>query len=1020
MMSGLLSKLPLRTFRYRLIVGVVVVFSAMMVALFYDLTARQRATMLERQVDEARAMSMALATSASGWIAAEDVSGLQELVEAQLRYPEVLFAIVADHDGRVLAATDRSRRGLYLQDLPQPPRQVVLSRTPDLVDVAAPATIAGNHVGWIRVGIGQQAAERELAAIIRADVVYALLAVVLGSMVVWLIGTLITRRLNVVERTMAAVQSGDRGARASVSGHDEVAAIARAFNSMLDALDLRDADLRASEARYRALIREVQVAIVRCDSGGVILDCNPMAEKIFGVEAGALVGMNVDAPRWRYVAEDGTPVATGDTPISRVRASRQAVRNQMLGVCGRDEEEPIWVLVSAEPEFEVSGAIRQIVVSLVDVSDRRRAGEALREKEETLRAIADSAQDAVLMIDGSGCIALWNPAAARIFGYTADDALGQALHPLLAPQRYIAQYETAFEAFRHSGQGNAVGRTLELAAIRKGGDEFPMELSLSAVKLRGAWRAVGIARDITERKRVEARILRSERSLAEAQRMAHLGSWELDLSSRALTWSDEIFRIFEIDPARFDASYDGFLAAIHPDDREFVDQAYSTSVRTREPYDITHRLLMPDGRIKYVNERCETFYADDGTPLRSVGTVHDITALKLGEMALQRANRALRTLSACNAALVHAESETELLDSICRLIVEAGGYRMAWVGYAQHDPGRTIKPVAQFGHEAGFLAEAAYSWADDESGRGPVGEAIRSGAVQITQDIRSFPDNTPWRDAALKRGYQANIALPLKLGDRTIGVLTIDAPEANAFDDQEVPLLEELAADLSFGIETIRTRVERDRIAQAHRAHEAQLRKSLEQSIGAIADTVEARDPYTAGHQRSVSSLAVAIAQNLGLDGERIHGLQLAATVHDLGKIRIPADILAKPGRLSDVERLLIQTHPESGYEILRGIEFPWPIAEIVRQHHEKPDGSGYPRGLKGDQILLEARILSVADVVEAMTAHRPYRPSLGIEAALSEIEQGRGTRYDTRVADVCLRLFREQGYRIESPLPTP
>ena len=195
---------------------------------------------------------------------------------------------------------------------------------------------------------------------------------------------------------------------------------------------------------------------------------------------------------------------------------------------------------------------------------------------------------------------------------------------------------------------------------------------------------------------------------------------------------------------------------------------------------------------------------------------------------------------------------------------------------------------------------------------------------------------------------------------------------------------------------------------------EHERRESLEKSIRAMSDTVEARDPYTAGHQRRVADLAAAIAHEMGMTEERIHGIRLAGSIHDLGKIQIPAEILAKPRKLTAVEYSLIKEHPEAGYNILKDIQYPWPIAEMVRQHHEKLDGSGYPHGLKNDQILLDARILTVADVVEAMASHRPYRPALGIDSALGEIEQGRGNAYDPSVVDACLRIFREGRFSLE------
>jgi len=198
------------------------------------------------------------------------------------------------------------------------------------------------------------------------------------------------------------------------------------------------------------------------------------------------------------------------------------------------------------------------------------------------------------------------------------------------------------------------------------------------------------------------------------------------------------------------------------------------------------------------------------------------------------------------------------------------------------------------------------------------------------------------------------------------------------------------------------------------RESERRLKRNLLETVSAVAAIVELRDPYTAGHQRRVAHIAEAIARELGLPESRIEGLNLAAVVHDVGKINVPTEILSKPGHLNEPEFSLIKQHPESGYEILKGIDFPWPIALIVRQHHERLDGSGYLHGLKGDEILLEARILSVADVIEAMASHRPYRPGLGIETALEEIEKKRGTLFDAEVVDAALRLFRKKGYQLE------
>jgi putative nucleotidyltransferase with HDIG domain len=189
------------------------------------------------------------------------------------------------------------------------------------------------------------------------------------------------------------------------------------------------------------------------------------------------------------------------------------------------------------------------------------------------------------------------------------------------------------------------------------------------------------------------------------------------------------------------------------------------------------------------------------------------------------------------------------------------------------------------------------------------------------------------------------------------------------------------------------------------------LEKALEGTVRAMSLTIEMRDLYTAGHQRRVSGLAVAIAEELHLPAEKIEGLRLAGIIHDIGKIAMPAEILTKPTRLTKTEFQLVKDHPRIGYDILKSIQFPWPVAHIILQHHERMDGSGYPDGLLGDAILLEARILAVADVVEALSSHRPYRPALGMEKALEEIRRGRGIRYDMRVVDACIRLFKDHRY---------
>jgi PAS domain S-box-containing protein len=208
---------------------------------------------------------------------------------------------------------------------------------------------------------------------------------------------------------------------------------------------------------------------------------------------------------------------------------------------------------------------------------------------------------------------------------------------------------------------------------------------------------------------------------------------------------------------------------------------------------------------------------------------------------------------------------------------------------------------------------------------------------------------------------------------------------------------------------------QRKRAEEELKATFEKLRKSLAGTIQALSSTVETRDPYTAGHQRRVSYLACSIAQEMGLSSDTVDNIRMAGIIHDIGKISVPAEILSKPGRISDIEMSLIKVHSQSGYDILKDVGLPYPIAEMVLQHQERLDGSGYPKGLKGDQILLEAQIISVADVVEAISSIRPYRPALGIDAALQEIEKNKGILYNEKAVEVCIKLFREKGFAFES-----
>ena len=547
------------------------------------------------------------------------------------------------------------------------------------------------------------------------------------------------------------------------------------------------------------------------------------------------------------------------------------------------EEFAIETLHQGAADYVLKGHLSKLVPAvnraLLDAEmwrQRKEAERALKESEERFRNMAESAQDGIVIIDQDGLITYWNAAATGMFGYGKEEVLGQNMHDLLAPIRYHEAYKKGWLDFRQLGSGAVVNKTFEMDALHKNGQEFPVELSISATPIKDSWHAVGIVRDITER--------------------------------------------------------------------------------------------------------------------------------KLAEVALQRSNRFLRTLSRCNETLVHATIEKELLQDMCRVVVELGEFSLAWVGYRE-DQG-LIRPVAQFGENVqAYLGEISINCQDEDGACRPTVLAMRTGGTQVVQDISGVDNCTDWKDRALSCGYRSAIALPLRVSGEVIGTLNIYSADVSAFGEQEVSLLSELAGDLGFGIATLRVRAARDEDAN-------KLERALENTIQAIATTIDARDPYTAGHQRRVAQLAAALAREMGMSEQRIVGVMRGAEIHDIGKIYIPSEILSRSGRLSAPEFGLIKIHPQVGYDIVKDIDFPWPVAAMILQHHERLDGSGYPHGLTGDeQIIAEARILAVADVVDAMVSHRPYRPALGLDAALAEIQKNRGILYESEVVDACQCLFREKGF---------
>jgi len=780
------------------------------------------------------------------------------------------------------------------------------------------------------------------------------------------------------------------------------------------------------------------------------------------------------------------------------------------------------------------------------------------------QGMADAARDTVILMDDDGMVVYANPALTTLLGYTPDELLGRHLHDTLVPPMQRTQAHKGLAAFRHSGLGPMLGRTLELTAIHKNGQPLPIELSLSTLDHHGIHYALGILRDISPRtlaentlrqhQRLEQALNRLSVLLAETdldlnaglaalgqasqadraylflfdadsntisnthewcapgvtpqidqmQRqsfepfpwwMAHIlnkrtlfiadvdampeearaeqallrrqhirplvvvplvapdgvidgfmgfddtrqtGRWssaeaELlrtaagmigarlarDRSRRALQTSNTFLQavldhatipIYTFDRQgrftlvnRATSRHNGYsqeelvgmslLDLLADDaDRQRAQQAMKAVLMGREPMsDVPVSIRCKNGLVRHI--------LVSGAPLdlpdsESVGVAYseDITERLATEHERDRLTLALRILSGSNLALVQAEDESALIATVCRVVVESNVFQAAWV----------CAPVPP-----------------SNDGAEPLWGVVRTAAgIEPQQAARLLHNCHP---SPLQEGFATCLVparphgalglLPLRHNGQELGTLVLLSNSPDPFAPNTKPLLQELANNLAFGIAGQRLRAAE--VAGKHALEQtlARIDQTLDGTVAAISAMVELRDPYTAGHERRVAALAGAIAQELGLDEVQQEGIRIGAMIHDIGKIQIPAEILSKPACLNELEVKLVQAHPEAGYQILKGIDFPWPIADITRQHHERLDGSGYPQGLKGDRIIIEARIVAVADVVEAISSHRPYRPSLGQVAALEQIQKGAGTLFDAEVVAACVRLFQEEHF---------
>lgn len=504
----------------------------------------------------------------------------------------------------------------------------------------------------------------------------------------------------------------------------------------------------------------------------------------------------------------------------------------------------------------------------------------------------------------------------------------------------------------------AIGEETAVEAMRAGANDYVMKSNLQRLAPTAERELYDVAVRQESRK-VQQLLKESRMQLAQALEIARLGDWMYDVAADLFTFNDQFYKLFHTTAEEVGgytmSSSEYARRFVHPDDLLMVWEETKKAIKSDDPNfsrQIDHRMIYADGTIGEISVLIFISKDAKGKTVRTFGVNQDITERKNTENRLRESEAKYRSIVDNAQEGIFQISQ----EGVCLMVNQA------------------------FATMLGYDSPA---------------DLIASMTDNNQQIYHNAEDRMKLETLIGERGSVAGFECRYCRKDGGVIWVSLDQ---HIVRNREGAFLyyEGFCEDIT-----------------EKRLNLERMRSALEATVEAIAAAVEAKDPYTAGHQRRVADLSLAIALQMGLPAEQIEGLRLAALIHDLGKITVPAEILTKPKKLLDIEFNLIKLHSQTGYDILKNIAFPWPVARIILEHHERMDGSGYPNGLKGDQILLESRILAVSDVVEAMASFRPYRAALGIDVALGEIEKNRGVLYDSDVSDACMRLFREKGYAL-------
>ena len=706
-------------------------------------------------------------------------------------------------------------------------------------------------------------------------------------------------------------------------------------------------ELQASEERYRTIIETIEDGYYEVDLKGKLTFFNDAMGRINGYSREEMMGMH---GRDYTDAENAELL---DREFSRVYRTRTPSKGILYEVITKNgERKNIETSVSLIRDH--SGKPIGFRGIARDITDLIRTQEAFRASEERYRTIIETIEDAYYENDLAGTLTFFNDAMARVLGYTSSELKGMNNRAYTDTENAKIMYQ-AFNRVYHSGEPT---RGIRYEVITKNGEKRNVETSISLIRDTSG-NSVGfrgISRDITDLIQIQEALRKSEERYRTIIETIEDGYFEVDLKGNLTYFNDTMVRIHEY--SREELLGMNNRQYTDAENAEILFKAFNQVYRTGESSKGTnYEIITKTGGRKNLESSVTLIRNLQGNPIGFRGIVRDVTELRQAQKALISSEERFR---------IAAESTN---DFIYEWNLETG--QVDWFGKAVDRLGDILGELP--------LTNAAFVKKINPEDLERITEAVR----------RHLRQGEPHMEEYRLIGKDGNIIYVKSAG------MSLRNEEGRAYK----------------WIGTLSDITERKKNEEELKQSFEKVRKAMGGIIQAMALTVESKDPYTAGHQQRVSSLARTIAQEMGLSKDQVESIRLAGVVHDLGKISVPAEILSKPTKLSDLEFSLIKVHPQTSYDILKDIDFPWPIAEIALQHHERMNGSGYPAGLKGEEIMVEAQVLMVADVVEAIASHRPYRPALGIDVALEEISKNRVKLYNPIAVEACLRLFQEKGF---------